>query len=87
MDAQNVFYVLGSIFMLFGIVVLIAVTVALVSLVKTIKKLRNDLNEKIATVKSFTSQPAVIARGLGSFAAGIMSFGFKQIFKKKHKPA
>lgn len=83
MDAQTIFYVLGSIFMTFGIVVLIGLTVAIVLLVKTIKKLQSDVNEKIATVKSFTQQPAKIAQGIGSLAAGALSFGFRSLFKKK----
>lgn len=85
MDAQTLFYTLGSVFMILGILFLIAMVVALIYLIKTIKTLQETVIERIDSIKQSVTEPARVARGMGSAAAGAVAFGLKQFFNKKHK--
>jgi hypothetical protein len=83
MDAQTVFYTLGSVFMILGILFLIAMVVGLIYLIKTIKTLQETVIEKIDSVKQSITEPARVARGVGSAAAGAVAFGLKQFMSRK----
>lgn len=82
MTLENTFYVLGIIFMVLNIAILVGIVVGVFFIKKKIEEIQQNVEEKIATVKEVTSQPAELARGMGAIAAGIVSFGLKRIFKR-----
>jgi len=81
MTLENTFYVLGIIFMVMNIAILIGLVVGVFFIKKKIEEIQATVEEKIASVKEVTSQPAALARGVGTVAAGILSFGLRKIFK------
>ncbi len=85
MTLQNTFYILGIIFMVMNIAILLGMVVGIFIIKKKIEEIHKAIEEKIATVKEVTSQPAMMARGAGSTAASIISFGLKRAFGRKKK--
>jgi len=82
MTLENTFYVLGIIFMVLNIAILVGIVVGVFFIKKKIEEIQQNVEEKIATVKEVTSQPAELARGMGAVVAGLVSFGLKRIIKR-----
>jgi hypothetical protein len=82
MTLENTFYVLGIIFMVLNIAILVGIVVGVFFIKKKIEEIQQNVEEKIATVKEVTSQPAELARGMGAIVAGLVSFGLKRIIKR-----
>lgn len=80
MTLENTFYVLGIIFMVINIAILLGIVIGIFFIKKKIEEIHQNIEEKIDTVKEVTSQPAMLARGAGSIAASIISFGLKKAF-------
>ena len=85
MDAQTLFYTLGSVFMILGIIFLVALIIALIYLIKSIQNLQKTIIEKVDSIKESITEPARVARGVGSAAAGAVAFGLKQFFNRRSR--
>ena len=83
MTLENTFYVLGIIFMVMNIAILLGIVIGVFYIKKKIEEIQQNIEEKIATVKEVTSEPALLARGAGVIAATVLSYGLKKVFNKK----
>lgn len=82
MSIQDIFYLFGTIYMLLGILLTIAIMVVLFYVVRVISKTKQKVDEKIESIKSITSHPSVIAKSMGSIIAETLKFGISNIFNK-----
>ena len=83
MTLENTFYVLGIIFMVMNIAILLGIVIGVFYIKKKIEEIQQNIEEKIATVKEVTSEPALLARGAGAIAATVLSYGLKKVFNRK----
>lgn len=82
MDAQTIFYTLGSVFMILGIITLIAVIVGIVMIVKAVNETKRYIEEKLDSFKETIMEPTKYIKGMGAFTSGALAFGLKQFFNR-----
>lgn len=85
MDAQTIFYTLGSVFMVLGIVMLISVIVGVILVVNIAKHTQKQITEKLDSLKETIMEPTKYVKGMGALTAGMVSFGMKQFFNRFNK--
>ncbi len=82
MDAQTIFYTLGSVFMTLGIITLIGVIVGVIIVINIAKQTQKQIIEKIDSFKETILEPTKYVKGMGALTAGMLSFGMKQFFNR-----
>lgn len=82
MDAQTIFYTLGSVFMVLGIITLLAVIVGVIMVVKAVKETKIYIEEKVDSFKETIMEPTKYIKGMGAFTSGAVAFGLKQFFNR-----
>lgn len=85
MDAQTIFYTLGSVFMVLGIITLIGVLVGVIFVINIVKQTQQQIIEKLDSLKETILEPTKYVKGMGALTAGIVSFGMKQFFSRFHQ--
>lgn len=65
-DLQTIFYVMGIIYMLLGIVLLIAVGVGIIFVFRAVRDIRTKVEEKIKYVDRIIKHPEDVAAEIGA---------------------
>ena len=82
MSVQSLFYLFGTIYMVLGILLMLMVMIVLFYAVHVISQMKQNVDEKIETIKSVTSHPNRIAQGMGAIIADAISFGIGSLFRR-----
>ncbi len=83
MDLQNTFYLLGIIFMTMSITILLGIVAILFLIMKGIRDIANNINEKIDTVADKATATSNLAVDVGTAVAGSLIRRAKEAMQKK----
>ena len=93
MNIQNLFYLLGSIYLVLGIIISIGLIVLMIYAAKVLAAMKKNVDEKLDTLKDavqdvqemaheVTSHPAHIAQGGGKLLADMFMFGMRRMIQR-----
>lgn len=85
MDLQNTFYLLGIIFMTFGVLILLGIVGILFLIMKGIHDISKNVNAKIDMVADRATATSSLAVDLGTAVAGSLIKKAKNVMQKKNE--
>jgi sensor histidine kinase YesM len=82
---QDIFYLLGSIYLTVGILVMIFIAIVLLMMAKSISHLSKMIEEKIGVISDIAEDPSSYAIKLGSNVAGSAIKKVKEMITSEKK--